>query len=106
MKIFQTIASLVSGILWRLGGADGFSKGFRRYGVSGIVGILATLKTKKAWIGILTMGLLFSSLSLGYGESSTIAQFVYNLGIYENPLLDIVIRAICGLAYLVILQEQ
>lgn len=98
-KILNIIVSLIGGVMWRLGGADGFSKGFRRYGVSGIIGILATLKTKKAWLGILTMGLAFGAFSLGYGESSSIAQFVYKLGIYEDPLLDITIRAIVGLAY-------
>jgi len=98
-KIINVIATLVSGVLWRLGGSDLCSKSVRRWGVGGVVGLLATMKTNKAWVGILTCGLLGGAASMGYGESSSIAQFVYGLGIYENPLLDIVIRSIVGLAY-------
>ena len=97
--IINSIISTVSGILWRLGGSDGFSKGVRRYGVSGIMGTIAVVKTKKVWVGFLTMGLLVGATSIGYGESSAVAEFVNNLGIYDSPLLDIVIRAICGFAY-------
>lgn len=97
-KLINLVISVISGIMWRLGGAEGFSKGFRRYGVSGILGIMAFLKTKKWYIGFLSMGMAFGAFTLGYGESSFIGEFWYNI-VDSHLMWDICVRATVGLLY-------
>ena len=97
--IIDIIASIVGGVLWRLGGADNFSKGYRRYGVAGILAVLAFLKTRSKVVVLLSYGLLVASTSLGYGESSALALFWNNLGVYSETMLDIAIRGSVGLLY-------
>lgn len=97
-KVINLIISVISGLLWRLGGAKGFSKGIRRYGVSGLIGIIAFKKTKNIFIALLTMGLLFGAFSLGYGETSVVGEFWSNI-IFNHTLWDIATRATMGLLY-------
>jgi len=78
----------ICGFLWRLGGAAGFSKGFRRYGCPGA--ILVSLFLTQNWIGLISIPLLIGAFSLGYGENSKLSNLLGN---------KYLVRLVCGLAY-------
>ncbi len=78
----------LSGLLWRLGGAEGFSKGFRRIGCACAI-ITANLIAGN-WLALASLPLLIGAFSLGYGINSRLIK------LFKNKYI---VRAICGLAY-------
>jgi hypothetical protein len=66
-----------SGVLYRLGGADGYSKLYRRIGVPLVV-LINSLFVAKISVGlsVLAFVLLFGSLSAGYGVNSRLTKFL------------------------------
>ena len=59
------IVPIVS-VLWALGGATGFSKSYRRLGVSSVIGISLALITG-SWVPLLSIIPAFGVLTIGYG---------------------------------------
>lgn len=74
----------IGGFLWRLGGKEGYSKLYRRLGVSLILTLQSYLLTKNFW-SILTLPIAFIVFTQGYGlpeiydAGSRISRFVCKL---------------------------
>lgn len=101
--LWRIVISILGGLFWRAGGSDKYPKGVRRYGVSGLLGIISFL-FKKSWVALLTMGLAVGAFSLGYGiPNSAIASLLVSLGITTHLTLQILTRIIVGFAYGIIL---
>jgi len=76
------------GLLYRLGGKDGFSKGFRRFGCPSL--ILISLIISKNYIGIISIPFIMASLLIGYGYNSKMMK------LFKNKYI---VRFVCGFAY-------
>lgn len=105
-KIVYIFSSIVSGILWRLGGSDIAPKAVRRYGVMGVMLGLSTYKTKNIFLGILSAGILFGFMTMGYGipsigdEGSLIGRFVvYTLGVNSEIWATLLTRMVISFGY-------
>lgn len=89
--------------LWRMGGADGYSKAYRRIGVPAtICGVCLILTGNYAFVvsGLLMWGVL----TIGYGipstqppdEGSTIGRFFFELFGRDEKKADLATRAFIG----------
>ena len=90
MLLLVVKAALIAacGIMWRLGGAQGVSKGVRRFGCPGLI-LIATILSQN-WLGIASIPFLIAAASLGYGENSKLMKWLKN---------KYLVRGVCGLAY-------
>lgn len=86
--IIKLILIALCGLFWRLGGADGFSKGFRRYGCAGLIAVSSVLT--KNWMGLASFPLLFGVFCIGYGEGSWLRKLLKS---------NYLTRFVCGLLY-------
>ncbi len=98
-KITYLGASVLAGVLWRLGGSDIAPKAVRRYGVAGLLSTLVFEKTASIPVALISLAASIIAYSLGYGESSALAALFTGLGITNHTLLDICIRSMVGCAY-------
>lgn len=74
--ILKPILIALSMILYRLGGADGYSKLYRRLGVPACVAVVCVIGQN--WIGLLTPALMYGVLSMGYGINSHLTKWLKN----------------------------
>ena len=95
----NSLASVLGGLLRRLGGSDHFPKSVRRYGVAGILSALVLDRTKNYTVMLITFGASVAAFSLGYGENSVLAGFFTGAGVQNQVVLDICVRGTVGLAY-------
>ena len=95
----NSLAGVLGGLLWRLGGSDHFPKSVRRYGVAGILSTLVLDRTKNYTVMLITFGASVAAFSLGYGEHSFLTGFFAGAGVQNQVLLDIFVRGTIGLAY-------
>ena len=86
--IYKIASIAVCGILWRIGGMAGWSKGYRRFGVPGA--IMLNVLLMQNWLGLISIPLLIASFCIGYGETSKLSL------LFESKYL---VRLLCGLAY-------
>ncbi len=95
-------------VLWWLGGADGFSKGWRRVGVPIVLALFLSIALRSFW-PVLGGCIMFPVLTIGYGlpsygdAGSPLGRFVcklFNLDPVNYPedqtRADIVVRGIIG----------
>jgi len=93
--ILRGLVIAASAVLWRVGGASGYSKGFRRFGCPGVIFLFCIYVQN--WLALASFPLLALAFSLGYGESSTLTCFWKN--IVEKSRAKYLTRMTCGLAY-------
>lgn len=86
--IIKAILIALSAILYRLGGADGYSKLFRRIGVPICIGVNTVIN--QDWWALLALPLLYGALSMGYGINSRLTKLL------KNPYY---VRGAAGLLY-------
>ena len=105
-KIIAVITTFFGGLLGAWGGAEGTSKGWRRYGIPGLLSIIS-IGTKKfktliigAWSGI---------ASIGYGipdstdEGSTLGKFWYKIFKGNHKATDVAVKGTIGFMYALVL---
>ena len=86
--LIKLVLIVLCAILWRLGGAKGFSKGFRRFGCAGLITIAVIISQR--YVGLCSIPFFIGSFSLGYGENSKLTKLLTN---------GYIVRAVVGLAY-------
>ncbi len=98
MILLAISIGLVCAFLGAWAGAEGTSKGFRRYGVPFVLTIIAGFITSSSWA--LSCLSLIGVLSLGYGESSHIRTWwrsLLNEDEGQDKKSDILTRSTIGL---------
>jgi len=104
MIFFLPVLVLICAFLWAWGGAQGTSKNWRRLGVPCATALAAMLSWKlNGWyvfLAALHWLALWGSLTVGYGESSPLADIVRDiLKTFEWEKVNIVVRAVVGSLY-------
>jgi len=86
--ISKAILIGLCGIFWRLGGAERWSKGWRRIGCAVLILIPQIISLN--WKALTALPLLIGAFSLGYGENSFLMR------VLKNKYL---VRLVCGISY-------
>ncbi len=98
--------ALATAVLWNLGGADGFSKAYRRIGVPVVCCVVVAI-VKQSYIPLLSIVPAWGVLSIGYGipstqpkdEGSWLGRLAYKLSEGNESLADLYCR---GLIYILL----
>jgi hypothetical protein len=105
-KIITFFTSIFGGLLGAWGGAKGTSKGWRRYGIPGILNVLGVgFKKFKSFFIWIWSGIA----SIGYGipdstdEGSTLGKFWYKILKGNHKATDIAVKGTIGFLYALVL---
>ncbi len=105
-KILTFIASIFGGLLGAWGGAKGTSKGWRRFGIPGLLNVMG-LGFKKFKSTIIWIWSAIASIGYGIPDStddgSTLGRFWYKILKGNHKATDVAVKGTIGFLYALVL---